>query len=284
MDEELKTLDQVKHTLIDLALTFGPKVLVAFAFFVAGIFVSGWVGRLSDKGLKKFHLETPVRHLLVRAVRIFVVGLFTIMAVQNLGIELLPLIAGLGVAGAGVALAMQGVLGNMVAGLTVIFTKPFSVGEYISITGEEGQVESISLFSTVLMHADLSRVIIPNRKIVGEILHNYGRVRQLEVIVTIAYDTDLNGALSVLSGVLRANPLTLDDPAPVIAVSMLKPGAIEIAVKPWVNVADYAAAGGDVRKAIVEKFRSKNIANAIPLQEIRLLENSSTNILKGRAT
>ena len=198
------------------------------------------------------------------------------MAVQNLGIELLPLIAGLGVAGAGVALAMQGVLGNMVAGLTVIFTKPFSVGEYISITGEEGQVESVSLFSTVLIHADLSRVIIPNRKIVGEILHNYGSVRQLEIVVTIAYDTDLNGALSVLSDVLRDNPLTLDDPAPVIAVSMLRPAAVEtLLVKPWVSVADYVAAGGEIRKAIVEKFRSKNITNAIPLQEIRLLRSAA---------
>ncbi|TAL02940.1 MAG: mechanosensitive ion channel family protein [Rhodospirillaceae bacterium] len=277
MDEQLKTLDQVKHTLIDLALKFGPRVLVAFAFFVAGIFVSNWVGRLTDGGLKKFHLEPPVRQLLVRVVRIFVIGLFTILAVQNLGIELLPLIAGLGIAGAGVALAMQGVLGNMVAGLTVIFTRPFSVGEYISITGEEGQVESISIFNTVLIHADLSRVVIPNRKIVGEILHNYGRVRQLEVVVTVAYDADLNGALSALSGVLRDSSLTLDDPAPVIAVSMLRPSAIDIAVKPWVSVADYGTAGSEVRKAIVEKFRSQNIANPIPLQEVRLLGNPASD-------
>jgi small conductance mechanosensitive channel len=271
MDQELKTLDQVKRTLIDIALTFGPKVLVAFAFFVAGIFISNWVGKLTDGGLKKFHLDAPVRHLLVRIVRIFVAGLFAIMAVQNLGIELLPLIAGLGVAGAGIALAMQGVLGNMVAGLTVIFTKPFNVGEYISITGEEGQVENISLFNTVLTHADLSRVVIPNRKIVGEILHNYGRIRQLDVTVSVAYDADLSDALTALSTMLRDSPLTLKDPAPVIAISMVRPSGIDIAVKPWVSVADYGSAGSEVRKTVVETFRSKRIAVPIPQQEIRLL-------------
>ncbi len=72
------------------------------------------------------------------------------MALQNLGIDLLPLVAGLGIAGAGVALAMQGVLGNIMAGLTIIFTRPFRVGQYISIAGEEGQVEAVTLFNTSL--------------------------------------------------------------------------------------------------------------------------------------
>jgi small conductance mechanosensitive channel len=101
------------------------------------------------------------------------------MALQNLGIELLPLIAGLGVAGAGIALAMQGVLSNVAAGLTIIFTRPFRVGEYIAIVSVEGEVLDISLFSTVLDAPDLSQVVIPNRKIVGEILHNYGKIRQV---------------------------------------------------------------------------------------------------------
>ena len=75
---------------------------------------------------------------------------FAIMALQNLGVELLPLVAGLGVAGAGIALAMQGVLGNLAAGLTIILTRPFRVGEFISIVKEEGEVTEISLFSTTL--------------------------------------------------------------------------------------------------------------------------------------
>src|ERR1700692_793990 len=95
-------------------------------------------------------LDPPVRQLLARVARVLVFGLFAILALQNLGVELLPLIAGLGVAGAGVALATQGVLSNMVAGLTIIFTKPYRVGEYLAVVGVEGEVEAITLFNTGL--------------------------------------------------------------------------------------------------------------------------------------
>lgn len=271
MNDQLETLEHVKRTIIDLAIQFGPKVLVAVAIIVAGVFVGRWAGRNIDGRLKKFHLEPPVRQLLVRIVRIFILGLFAIMALQNLGVELLPLIAGLGVAGAGIALAMQGVLGNIVAGLTIIFTRPFRVGEYISIIGEEGQVENISLFTTALSHADLSQVIIPNRKIVGEILHNYGKIRQLKVIVGVAYDTDLNKALSIINEVLQNNPRMLKDPVPVIAVSVLAQYAINIAVNPWVNVPDYVSAGGEITRTIVETFRSRNIVIPFPQHEVRIL-------------
>jgi len=271
MNDPLGTLEHVKRTVIDLAIQFGPKVLVAVAIIVAGIFVGRWAGRIIDGGLRKFNLEPPVRQLLVRIVRIFVLGLFAIMALQNLGVELLPLIAGLGVAGAGIALAMQGVLGNMVAGLTIIFTRPFRVGEYISIVGEAGQVENVSLFTTVLSHTDQSQVIIPNRKIVGEILHNYGKIRQLEIMVGVAYNTDLNKALSAVNEVLQNNSRVLKDPAPVTAVSVLAQSSVIIAVKPWVNVSDYVPAGGEINKTIVDTFRNKNIVIPFPQHEVRML-------------
>lgn len=275
MNNQLETLEHVKRTIIDLTIQFGPKVLVAVAIVVLGIFAGRWAGRIIDGGLRKFNLEPPVRQLLVRIVRIFVLGLFAIMALQNLGVELLPLIAGLGVAGAGIALAMQGVLGNMVAGLTIIFTRPFRVGEYISIVGEEGQVENISLFSTVLSHPDLSQVIIPNRKIVGEVLHNYGKIRQVDVIIGVAYDTDLNKALSVISEVLQNNPRVLKVPVPAIGVSVLAQSSINIAVKPWVNVPDYGPAGGELKKTIVETFRSRNIVIPFPQHEVRMLGSAA---------
>ena len=271
MNDPLGTLEHVKRTVIDLAIQFGPKVLVAVAIVVAGVYVGRWAGRIIDGGLKKFNLEPPVRQLLVRIVRIFVLGLFAIMALQNLGVELLPLIAGLGVAGAGIALAMQGVLGNIVAGLTIIFTRPFRVGEYISIVGEAGQVENVSLFTTVLSHTDQSQVIIPNRKIVGEILHNYGKIRQLEIMVGVAYNTDLNKALSAVNEVLQNNSRVLKDPAPVTAVSVLAQSSVIIAVKPWVNVSDYVPAGGEINKTIVDTFRNKNIVIPFPQHEVRML-------------
>ena len=150
-------------------MAYGPRVLTALLILVAGVIVGRWVVRWMEPALAKFDLEPPVRQLIARLLRLFVVGLFLMVALQNLGVELLPLIAGLGIAGAGVVLALQGVLGNLAAGLTIVFTRPFRVGEYISIVGVEGQIESIGLFSTTLSHLDRSSVVVPrNRKIVGE--------------------------------------------------------------------------------------------------------------------
>jgi len=271
MNEHAETLAQIKSTVIDLVIKFGPKVLVAIVIIVAGYFTGRWVGRIMQRGLLKIELEPHVRDLLVRVVRIFVLGLFAIMALQNLGVELLPLIAGVGLAGAGIALAMQGVLGNLVAGLTIIFTRPFKVGEYISMLGVEGKVETISLFNSVLSHPDLSRVVIPNRKIVGEILHNYGKIRQQDIVVGVAYDTDLNKALAAINEILQANSRVLKDPPPVIAVSVLADSSINIAVKPWLSVADYGPAAGEINKGIVETFRTRAITIPFPQREVRML-------------
>lgn len=271
MNDQVESISNFKTIAIDVAVRFGPKVLVAITIMVVGYYVGRWVGRAMGRGLSKFDLEPPVRDLLVRVVRILVLGMFAIMALQNLGVELLPLIAGIGVAGAGIALAMQGVLGNVVAGLTIIFTRPFRVGEYISIVGVEGKVETIALFSTTLTHADLSRVMIPNRKIVGEILHNYGRIRQLNIVVGVAYNTDLNKALALIREILQGNAKVLKEPAPGLSISVLADSSVNISVNPWVNVPDFGAAGSDINKALVETFRSSGIDIPFPQREIRML-------------
>ena len=239
MNDQLVVLDQAKSTLLDLAIRFGPKLVVALLILVAGYFVGRWLGKLTERMLGKLGIDAPVRQLLVRVVRILVLGLFLIMALQNLGVELLPLIAGLGVAGAGIALAMQGVLGNVVAGLTIIFTRPFRIGEYIAI--------------------------------VGEILHNHGDLRQLDIVVSVAYDTDLKQALASIREVLAANPRVLVEPEPVILVLALADSSVEIGVKPWVKVVDFIDASGEVNQAILETFRARGIVIPFPQREVRLI-------------
>lgn len=271
--ENFKALDQIQASAIDLAFTFGPKLVVACLILLAGYYVGRWMGRITQGMLLKMELDVTLRILLVRILRLLVLGLFGVLALQNLGVELLPLIAGLGVAGAGLALAMQGVLSNLAAGLTIIFTRPFKVGEYISIVGEEGQIEEISLFSTILSHPDLSRVVIPNRKIAGEILHNYGQIRQVNLTVGVAYDTDLNAALARINALLAANPQVHQQPAPLIQVAALGDSSINIAIRPWVSVEAFATVAGDINQAILTSFREGGIMIPFPQREIHLLRH-----------
>src|SRR3979490_2409030 len=148
MNTPVTSLEQIKHTVIDLAIRFGPRVLVSLRILLVGLRASRWVSRWLARGLSRIELEPPVRALLARIGWLLTFTLLMTVAPRNLGVALLPLVAGVGVAAAGLALATQGVLGNLVAGLSIIFAKPFRVGEYISIVGEEGQVQTITLFAT----------------------------------------------------------------------------------------------------------------------------------------
>src|SRR5688572_6642066 len=270
-----ETIDQIRTTVIDLALKFGPKMLAALVILTIGYLVGRQVSRWLERALMHLEMEPPVRSLVVRIARVAISLLFVIMAIQNLGVELLPLIAGLGVAGAGIALAMQGLLSNLFAGLSIIFTRPFRVGEYIGIVGEEGRVETITLFQTTLSHPDRSLIVIPNRKIVGEILHNYGKIRQVDVTVGVAYDTELNQALTVIQEVLRESARVIQDMTPVIGVRLLADSSINIAVKPWVAVQDYGPAGGEINKSILEAFREHGIVIPYPQREVRLVQDAA---------
>jgi len=201
-----------------------------------------------------------------------VVLIFTlVVALDKFGFQVAPLVAGIGVAGLGIGIALQGVLGNLVAGLSIILTKPFRVGEWIAIVGVYGQVSSIELFATTLVHPDQSRVIIPNRKIVGEILHNYGTIRQMELTVGVGYATDLPRALAVARETLLANARVLKTPAPLVGIASLGDSAVNLSIGPWVAVPDYASAQGELYQAIVERFRAGGIEMPFPQREVRLL-------------
>jgi small conductance mechanosensitive channel len=257
--------------LLEMGVQFGPKVLAAVVILGAGWAAGGWTARASRRALVKLQLDPPVRSLLERGIRLAVLAVFAVMALQNLGIELLPLIAGVGIAGAGVALALQGVLGNLFAGLTILITRPFRVGDYISIVNEEGEVVDITLTSTILGHADLSRVVIPNRKVVGEILHNYGKLRQLAVEIGIAYHADVDKALAAAEQVLLANSRVLRDPAPRLGVAKLGDSSVVLVLRPWVAVSDYGPATSEINREILATFHGLGISIPFPQREVRVL-------------
>jgi len=257
----------------------GIQILTAIFIMVIGILFARWVGNLIHRWLKSKSFDEPVSVLIVRAVKLLTVVFVGVMALGQMGVQITPLIAGIGVAGVGVSLAMQGILGNLVAGLTIILTKPFTIGEYIEVLGVYGQVIEIELFSTTLLHVDNSRVIVPNRKIVGEILHNYGKIRQLDLSVAIAYSTDLTLAFSTVKKILQENPNVLKDPAPVVGIASLNESSISLAVKPWVKVEDFVPSQAEIYRSVIEGFRDKEIEIPAPRREIRIINPSSRSLL-----
>ncbi len=165
--------------------------------------------------------------------------------------------AGIGVAGLGLGIALQGVLSNVVAGMNIIFTKPFA--------------------STTLVHADRSRVIIPNRKIVGEILRNFGGSRQLSLALAVAQPGDLTALLRGVRDVVMSNPRVLKDPPPAIGIAQLTDVGVKVAVQPWVKVPDVGTADGELYQALAEHLRARGVGVTPPLRHEVHVVNGSKN-------
>lgn len=267
-----------KDKAIEFLIQNGPVYLWAAAkaggILFVGLMASRWFSRRVVNLLTARGFEPPVRMLGGRFALIAMFALTAFLMLDNLNVKITPLLAGLGVAGVGVGLATQGVLGNIVAGLTIIFTKPFRVGEYVDVIGEYGQVEQIELMSTTLAHGDRSRVIIPNRKIVGEVLHNYGTIRQLDLKVGVSYDSNLSEVMAVVREVLKDNPRVMKELTPAVGIASLDDSCITISVKPWCAVGDYGPAGSELYQVLVERFRQRNIIMPFPQREIRLVNGA----------
>jgi small conductance mechanosensitive channel len=267
------TLADIQKKLVDFGTAYGMQVIGAIIILVIGLFAARWVGNALARRLEKIQMEPPVRTLLVRVVRLIVMIFVLVMVLDKFGVPIVTLVAGLSVAGVGVGLAMQGVLKNLFAGLTIIFTKPFRVGEYVEILNVYGQVQTIELFSTTLLHSDMSRVVIPNHNIVGEILHNYGNIRQLDLSVGVGYSSDLPDVLNVVREIVTSNSRVLKTPAPVVGIANLSGSSITIAVKPWTAVPDFNPAQAEIYQAIIDHFRTRKIEIPFPQREVRLLNN-----------
>ena len=266
--------EPIQEKALDYCINHSGALVSAIIIVIVGFIAARWIGRLTEKWFERKAMEPPVRMLMVRIVKLLVLVCALVVALGTAGMDVTALIAGISVAGVGVGLAMQGVLGNLVAGLTIIFTKPFRVGEYIALLGVQGQVTKIELSSTTLIHSDRSHVVIPNRKIVGEVLHNYGTVRQLDLSVGVAYGTNLEEAVSAIQEILKANTRVLKEPEPVIGVTTLGDSSISIAVKPWTSVENFGPAGGEIYQAIVTRFRERRIDIPFPQREVRLLNST----------
>ena len=271
----ISEISEWKRKFIEFSYQKGPNLLGAIIILVAGFILARMICQWLGKWLERRHMEPPVRMLLTRLTWLLIMALFFMVALGTMGIAVGPLIALMSVAGVGIGLATQGVLANLVSGLLIIFTKPFRVGEFIEVAGNYGQVNVIELFSTTLLHPDRSRVVIPNRKISGEILHNYGTVQQHDVKIRVGYGTNLREAIALIEKVLAKNDKVLKDPAPVVAVDRFSDSAIEIAVKPWSKLSEFGPAAAQIKLDVIEAFRSQRIEIPFPHREVRVIGPSS---------
>lgn len=182
--------------------------------------------------------------------------LVTVVVLNQMGFAIAPLVAAIGAMAFGASFAVQGLLSNFGAGLAIILTRPFKIGDTIETRGTSGLVKEIRLGQTLLETEDGEIVSIPNHMILGQVLVNSGPVRLADEIIAVAYGSDLAHIKDLLRNALAAHPTIRQDPAPKIGLDKLGDSALEIRVRYWVPTCEYYqtrfAAMEEMHRALME--------------------------------
>ena len=259
------------NIVVDLLIRYSFQVLAALAIFVAGVFCARLTGRFLERWLQRTAIDLHLQRLIVKAGKAMVLLFTLIMCLEKVGVQVTALVAGVSLAGVAGGFALQGVLGNVAAGLSIMLSRPFRIGDYIEIGNTKGQVKSIDLSMTVLRTLEDARVLVPNRKIVGEVIMNYTAERRVMLNVAVGYAVDLDQAMRAIQEVLAENPRVLKQPVPEVGITKLADSGIEISLSPWCKAEDFWRVHYEVYRGLLDRFRERQIEIPYPQREVRLV-------------
>lgn len=197
-----------------------------------------------------------------------------VMVLGRLGVNVGPLIAGLGVTGFILGFAFQESLGNLASGLMIALNEPFKVGDYVIVAGLEGTVRKVDMMATVLATADNKKVVIPNKSAWGAPITNFSALgkRRVDLQVGVAYGTDLAKAIEVAKKALEQVPGVLADPVATVAVAALSDSEVKLNVRPWSAGGDYWAVYSGAYAAVVTAFEANGINIPFPQIDVHLVK------------
>lgn len=223
--------------------------------------------RLAAGALRTTMQRTPLKNrallinFLTRTVHVVIWVFAGVIALSQVGLDVGPLIAGIGITGFIVGFAFKDSLSNLAAGLLLLFYQPFEVGDFVETGGQAGTVLDMSIAATELKMPDGRLAIVPNSRIWNAHIINFNRLgrRRLEWAVPVPNSADLGGALEVLRSVVLEDSRVLLDPAPEFVVNALGPASVELVVRAWVEPKDVAEAASDLRRGFREGFQAAGI-------------------------
>lgn len=270
--KELAQFQAIYDLLVEFVVNYSFQILGAIIILLIGLWVASRVSAWSLKLMQRHNLDITLSRFIASCVKILVIALVAVIVLGKLGISVTPLVAMIGAVGLGAGLAVQGLLSNYSAGLTIVLTRPYVVGDTISVQGVTGQVKEVHLSHTLLNDEDGVEISIPNKHIIGEIIHNSHGQMLAEVPIEIAYGTDPERALAVL----RAALLPLEDklcqqPAPQIGIQGFAASGIRLEVRLWIPTEHYHERLHQANLALFKGLKAAGIEIPFPQREVRLL-------------
>lgn len=262
-------MNEVQDLLIvylPIAAKFLANILYALLIFVLGKWVIGRLINVMKLTLERRDMDKTVIRFIENLTYYLLLALLLVVVLTQLGVETASLIAVLGAAGLAVGLALQGSLSNFASGVLLIMLRPCKIGDYVEAGGSAGVVEAIDILATTLVTPDNKTVMIPNSHIMSGPIVNFSAKdkRRVDLVVGVAYGTDLDKARSVLIGLLEADSRVLAEPNFNVQVHTLADSSINFIVRPWVASADYWPVYYDMQKGIVKAFEANDIEIPFP--------------------
>lgn len=242
-------------------LVYGLRFIVAMTILFAGI----WLSRLLLKRLHyimdKRNVDVSLKPFLLSITNIALKLILFLIVVKTLGITLTiftSLLAALGVAA---GLALSGTLQNFTSGILILLFKPYRVGDSIIAQGQEGLVDSIQIFYTVVTTYDNKTVIIPNSKLSNEVIINISRegIRRLDVEFKFGFGADFNAIDAILKESVNGMSYLLKNPIPRTGVSAIEADGFRISVNIWVNAHGFQDVKLQFQEKLIADLKAKGI-------------------------
>ena len=234
-------MEQFLKTAIDLATTYGGKIVLALVALLIGSIVVKLLSKGIAKAIDKTKLDATIKQVAKNVVKFLLNAILVICVIQILGVDMSSVIAILASCGLAVGLALQGALSNLAGGLMILIFKPFKVGDYINSAGAEGVVKDISVFYTKIMTVDNKQVFVPNGDLMNATVTNFSAAdpRRVDIDFKITNDIDVEFVKQVLRGAAERTEGVMTDPAPFARLTGVDDDTFIFTVRAWCETGKY---------------------------------------------
>jgi len=280
----LGLLGQWRDQALEQVATRGPSWLVKLLFLVLILAAFRVLAAITRRivsrsvGASRLNLSRLLQETLVSWSSRIVMAIGFLVALGQLGIQIGPLLAGLGIAGFVLGFALQDSLSNFAAGAMILIYRPFDVGDVIEAAGIAGKVSRMSLVSTTILTFDNQTLIVPNNKIWGDVIRNVTAqtIRRVDLVFGIGYADDVEHAESVFRDVVAKHEKVLADPKPTVKLHALGESSVDFIVRPWCRKEDYWDVYWDLTREVKLRFDREGISIPFPQRDVHVFAESSS--------
>lgn len=251
----------------------GMALLVA----LIGFWIARILSRAVDRGMTRFGVELILRDFLRNIVYAVAIVVVLVAALDSLGVPTTSLLAVLGAAGLAVGLALKDSLSNIASGVMLIVLRPFRAGDAVHIAGQDGVVEQVRIFQTVLRAYQNHDIILPNSLITAEPIINFTarKQRRIDLAIGIGYGDDIGKARTVLLDIAGKHAKVLGDPAPMVLVTSLGESSVDLELRAWVNTPDFIATRSEMTENLRNRFAEAGLSIPYPQRDLHVYHHGA---------